>query len=246
MCFFFFFFPLWVSSLAIQCENGHIACSSCCIKIKNSCPSCSWPIGYNRCRAMEKVLESAKVSCKNRPYGCEEKVTYSKKHDHEATCNFVPCSCPHSECNFQGSSRQLAQHSRGEHQNSLTDFSFNNAFLVTLEFNAGDRFRILEEANEGSLFVVSGFFQQFGYAMTVCSIGATSSEGHEFNLKALRDGKATMLQSLTENITQVVDLPSVSGGYLLIPSAFMDSGQLHLELRIMGNTAHPPKKRKLS
>ncbi|PON58509.1 E3 ubiquitin-protein ligase SIN-like [Trema orientale] len=44
-----------------QCENGHLACSSCCTKLKNMCPSCSFSIGYNRFRAIEKVLEADKV-----------------------------------------------------------------------------------------------------------------------------------------------------------------------------------------
>ncbi|KAI4331950.1 hypothetical protein L6164_016894 [Bauhinia variegata] len=37
-----------------QCENEHTACRSCCVKIGNKCPMCSMPIGYNRCRAIEK------------------------------------------------------------------------------------------------------------------------------------------------------------------------------------------------
>ncbi|CAL9223892.1 unnamed protein product [Arabidopsis halleri] len=41
-----------------QCDNGHLACSSCCPKLSNKCPACSLPIGNNRCVAMERVLES--------------------------------------------------------------------------------------------------------------------------------------------------------------------------------------------
>ncbi|KAL4392627.1 hypothetical protein AHAS_Ahas03G0364000 [Arachis hypogaea] len=37
-----------------SCENGHIACSNCCARLGNKCPMCSMPIGYNRCRAIEK------------------------------------------------------------------------------------------------------------------------------------------------------------------------------------------------
>ncbi|KAH0701731.1 hypothetical protein KY290_016736 [Solanum tuberosum] len=83
-----------------QCENGHIACASCCTKIANKCPSCCWPIGYNRCRAMEKVVESVKVSCVNKMYGCKEILSYSKKTDHENACIYVPCSCPSHGCDF--------------------------------------------------------------------------------------------------------------------------------------------------
>ncbi|KAE8722317.1 ATP-dependent Clp protease proteolytic subunit 3 [Hibiscus syriacus] len=93
-----------------ECENGHIACSTCCIKMWNRCPSCSTPIGYSRCRAIEKVLESVKVSCQNLKYGCKEAFSYSLKQKHEKTCSFAPCSCPLSECCFEGSSEELSAH----------------------------------------------------------------------------------------------------------------------------------------
>ncbi|KAG6777274.1 hypothetical protein POTOM_017091 [Populus tomentosa] len=34
-------------------------------KLQHKCPSCAMPIGDNRCRAIEKVLESLKVQCSN-------------------------------------------------------------------------------------------------------------------------------------------------------------------------------------
>ncbi|KAJ0239928.1 hypothetical protein HA466_0226410 [Hirschfeldia incana] len=53
--------PICVEPLSIpifQCDNGHLACSSCCPKLKNKCPSCALPVGHSRCRAMETVLKS--------------------------------------------------------------------------------------------------------------------------------------------------------------------------------------------
>ncbi|BBG99598.1 Protein with RING/U-box and TRAF-like domains [Prunus dulcis] len=47
-----------------QCENGHIACSSCCTKSKNKCPSCSWPIGYNRCRPLRRFWNQLEFHAK--------------------------------------------------------------------------------------------------------------------------------------------------------------------------------------
>ena len=234
--------------MAIQCENGHIACSSCCTKLSNRCPSCSWPIGYNRCRAIEKVLESVKVSCQNTAYGCKETMSYSKKHEHEVTCNYAPCLCPYSNCNFRGSSKQLARHFRSDHLNSVIHFQYDCIFPVHLELNAVDKFRILEEAKEGSLFIVSSFVQQLGHAVTVCRIGSRSSKGgHAFNLAAWKGDRSIMLQSFTENIKEVVDLPSLSMGFLLLPNAFLSSpGQFKLELCVMGNNAHPAKKIKLN
>ncbi|PQQ01669.1 hypothetical protein Pyn_11916 [Prunus yedoensis var. nudiflora] len=63
-----------------QCDqNGHIACSFCRTKIKDKCPFCSGSIGFNRCRAIEKALESITTSCQNIQYGCKESVTFNKK-----------------------------------------------------------------------------------------------------------------------------------------------------------------------
>ncbi|XP_073057970.1 uncharacterized protein [Primulina eburnea] len=59
-----------------QCVNGHISCPSCCVKMKNKCGTCSRPIGYNRCRAIEKVLESVEIACKNKQHGCGETINY--------------------------------------------------------------------------------------------------------------------------------------------------------------------------
>ena len=43
---FFLFHWFVVTSLFIffashQCDNGHIACSSCCLKLRNKCPACT-------------------------------------------------------------------------------------------------------------------------------------------------------------------------------------------------------------
>ncbi|XP_040364348.1 E3 ubiquitin-protein ligase SINA-like 10 [Rosa chinensis] len=76
-----------------QCDqNGHISCSTCCTKINNKCPSCSCPIGSNRCRAVEKIVESIATPCQNIKYGCNTRVIYNKKIEHEKTCLYLPCS----------------------------------------------------------------------------------------------------------------------------------------------------------
>ncbi|XP_019093672.1 PREDICTED: E3 ubiquitin-protein ligase SINA-like 1 [Camelina sativa] len=53
--------PVCSDSLTIpifRCDNGHIACSSCCTKMKNVCPDCGDSIGDFRCLIMEKILEA--------------------------------------------------------------------------------------------------------------------------------------------------------------------------------------------
>ncbi|KAI5314852.1 hypothetical protein L3X38_044028 [Prunus dulcis] len=102
-----------------QCDqNGHIACSSCCTKINNKCPSCSGSVGFNRCRAIEKALESITISCQNIHYGCKASVAFHKKGEHQKACVYSPCSCPHLSCNLVSSAEQLYQHFSSSHVNS--------------------------------------------------------------------------------------------------------------------------------
>lgn len=105
-----FSFVFCCSNFALQCENSHIACSLCCVKMANKCLSCLMPIGYNRCWALEKFLECAWLTCKFSSHGCNETFSYDKRQDHEMSCPCVPCCCPLSGCSFIGSSKQLTCH----------------------------------------------------------------------------------------------------------------------------------------
>ncbi|KAK9266015.1 hypothetical protein L1049_010752 [Liquidambar formosana] len=221
-----------------QCENGHIACSPCCIKLGNRCPSCSFPIGYNRCRAIEKVLESVKTSCKNIKYGCRETVSYNKKHDHEEACIYAPCSCPLPDCNFIGSSKQLSQHFSLKHSSCAKGFRYDCLFPVSLEMN--DKFLVLQEEHGGMLFILNNSAELLGNAVTVSRIGPRSSKREfSYDLVAKKVGSSLRLQSFTESVSGRVNNRS-SMGFLLVPSAFFGScGQLKLELCIRTKDATP-------
>ncbi|KAK9272084.1 hypothetical protein L1049_002453 [Liquidambar formosana] len=224
--------------MEIQCENGHIACSPCCIKLGNRCPSCSFPIGYNRCRAIEKVLESVKTSCKNIKYGCRETVSYNKKHDHEEACIYAPCSCPLPDCNFIGSSKQLSQHFSLKHSSCAKGFRYDCLFPVSLEMN--DKFLVLQEEHGGMLFILNNSVELLGNAVTVSRIGPRSSKREfSYDLVAKKVGSSLRLQSFTESVSGRVNNRS-SMGFLLVPSAFFGScGQLKLELCIRTKDATP-------
>jgi E3 ubiquitin-protein ligase SIAH1 len=224
--------------VAIQCENGHIACASCCIKLRNKCPSCFWPIGYNRCRSIEKVLESVKISCPNAKYGCKEAVSYSKKSDHEKTCIYAPCSCPLSSCNFIASSKQLYIHFSRKHPTSATCFQYGSMFSVTLKIN--DKFIVLKEQNDSVLFVLNNSVEIFGNLVRVYCIGPCSSTGgFPYTLLAKIHGSSLQLQSFTKNRQHCMDKPtSTATGFLLIPSDFFCSfGQFKLEVCIQRNSS---------
>ncbi|CDP02721.1 unnamed protein product [Coffea canephora] len=227
--------PICIEPLSIpvfQCENGHIACSSCCLKIRNKCPSCSWPIGYNRCRAIEKVLESVKVSCRNIKYGCTQMVRYCNKHEHENTCILAPCSCPLLDCNFVGSAWQLYSHFKLRHPASGNTFLLGKPFSISLE--KSQRSIILREGDGNIIFILNHFNERHGSAINIVRIAPLGS-GTRFSYDlTVRDGDTSIrLQSSVESIRKWVD-SAPAKKFLLVPCYYYTSncGQLELDVCI--------------
>ncbi|XP_019182860.1 PREDICTED: putative E3 ubiquitin-protein ligase SINA-like 6 [Ipomoea nil] len=194
--------PICFDSLTIpvfQCENGHVACASCCIHISNKCPSCAWPIGYNRCRALEKVLESVKVRCPNAKYGCKESLIYSNQNEHLSTCIYAPCSCPLQSCNFLGFSREVYTHF-SRHSSSAKCFIFNSPKLLSVENH--QRFIYLQELTTRTIFVVNHNDESsLGSAINIICVAPQSSKRSFCYKLIVWDGDTTFeLQSLAENV----------------------------------------------
>ncbi|CAH2079688.1 unnamed protein product [Thlaspi arvense] len=99
-----------LTSSIFQCDNGHIACSTCCIKLRNKCPSCALPTGHIRCRAMERVIRAVIVPCPNAKLGCTKSFSYGTGLSHKKQCSFSPCSCPADNCNYTGTYKDLYSH----------------------------------------------------------------------------------------------------------------------------------------
>ncbi|CAB4321020.1 unnamed protein product [Prunus armeniaca] len=230
--------PICFESLTIpvyQCDqNGHIACSSCCTKINNKCPSCSGSVGFNRCRAIEKALESITISCQNIHYGCKASVAFHKKGEHQKACVYSPCSCPHLSCNFVSSAEQLYQHFSSSHVNSATQFRYYDSIAVSL--NASDKFLVLQEKNNGTLFILKNHrVEDLGSAMTITCVQPGFMEGFFFELYAKTEKNYLILQSFTMNAPSLhlIDDSPPRTGFLLIPCGFISpGGQLKMELCI--------------
>lgn len=215
--------------MTIQCENGHIACSNCCARLGNKCAMCSMPIGYNRCRAIEKVLESIKMSCLNAKYGCKEKFSYSKKNDHEKECIYIPCLCPHSDCDFVASSKELSLHFSHRHIGSAIPFVYDKFLPIIL--NIDNKAIVLQEKNDGNLFIVHNNLELLGNIVHLSCIGPKLKRGFHYEILARSQGSSLILTSLTKIIQGFFPDPP-STGRLLIPSDFFGSGQLKLDIRI--------------
>ncbi|KAL0541422.1 hypothetical protein IC582_021467 [Cucumis melo] len=220
-----------------QCENGHIACSSCCNKLKNKCATCSWPIGYNRCRAVEKVLESIKLPCKQSKFGCKEIIGYGNESDHEKTCLYAPCLCPYSDCKFIASAKQLSLHFSNKHTNSATNFHFSSSFTICLKTN--DTYHVLQE-QDGVLFILSNSSENLGSVVKICCLQPSSlKETFSYDLRAETQDLSLVLQSSMKNIQSSSDCCH-STRFLMIPrDLFSSSGMIKLNICIWQNGSSP-------
>nr|GMD00919.1 putative E3 ubiquitin-protein ligase SINA-like 6 [Ipomoea batatas] len=229
--------PICFDSLTIpvfQCENGHVACASCCINISNKCPSCAWPIGYNRCRALEKVLESVKIRCPNARYGCKESLIYSNQNEHLSTCIYAPCSCPLQTCNFLGFSREVYTHFSA-HLSSAKRFSFNSPKLISLKNH--QRFVYLQECTTRTIFVVNHNDDcSLGSAINIVCIAPRSSMRTFFYKLTARDGESSFeLQSRAENVPEWSPF-TLMKIFLVVPSDITETReQIMLEVCIYDN-----------
>ncbi|KAK9941926.1 hypothetical protein M0R45_007617 [Rubus argutus] len=229
------FEPLTVP--VFQCDqNGHLACSSCCTKIENKCPSCSCPIGSSRCWAIEKVVDSSTTSCQNNKYGCNTPLTYNKKNEHEKTCAYSPCcSCPYSGCKFVSSAKKLYHHYNNDHVDSAIEFVSDHKFLITL--NKYDKFVVLREMDVGTLFILhnSVVRDDLGNVVSLSCIQPSFKEGFNYNLVVgHKESDSLKLRSVTQSIRSLQAYcrpPS----FLLIPSEYFSldsSGQLEMDVFI--------------
>ncbi|KAE9466701.1 hypothetical protein C3L33_01369, partial [Rhododendron williamsianum] len=226
--------PICFNNLTIpvfQCLNGHLACSSCCIKVRNKCPSCSSTIGHNRCRPIEKIIESVKTTCQNQKYGCTEMVFRCKKREHEDMCVYAPCSCPLPDCEFVGSSKKLSLHFSTNHSGSAKRFCYNCSIPIALELR--QKSVILQEEQEGTIYILNNWVQNLGNVIDVCCIAPISSKrGLSYDLIATNGGRSVKLQSFSEHVCGWVEHTSPKN-FLMVPRDFFGScGQLKLELRI--------------
>ncbi|KAL0343408.1 UNVERIFIED_CONTAM: E3 ubiquitin-protein ligase SINA-like 10 [Sesamum angustifolium] len=212
-----------------QCENGHIACAPCCTRMRNKCASCCWPIGYNRCRAIEKVLESVKITCRNMPHGCKETLSYSKKLAHEKTCNYAPCSCPHPGCNYVGVCKSLYAHFALQHSHSSKQFRFNSAISISLDTNQNHV--ILQERSHSILFILNRSIESRGsFVNVVCVAPASAEKAFLYDLTATVGESSIKLRAWADCVPKwMADPPAKM--YLFVPRDFM-SGQLTLKLSI--------------
>ncbi|XP_074659820.1 E3 ubiquitin-protein ligase SIAH1-like isoform X2 [Tubulanus polymorphus] len=113
----------------MQCQSGHIVCSSCRPKL-SSCPTCRGPLGNIRNLAMEKVASTVMFPCKYVSTGCPVTLLHTEKGDHEEGCEFS-CPCPGASCKWHGSLEQVMPHLMHSHKSITTLQGEDIVFLAT-------------------------------------------------------------------------------------------------------------------
>lgn len=218
----------------LQCDNGHLACSSCCPKLSNHCPSCASPIGDKRCRAMENVLESTFVPCQNAELGCTKNVSYGKESTHKRECNFSPCSCPVQDCNFIGTYKDLYVHYRITHSKNYLLDRFTCGVSFSTQLNIKNETVILRENSKYLLFTMHCFRKPYGVIVTISCIAPSAPEVGEFSyhLSYTVDGHTLTYES--SKVKRVLEVSCQTGqeNFMLIPHCLLRGDLLKMELCI--------------
>ncbi|KAF7811545.1 E3 ubiquitin-protein ligase SINA-like 10 [Senna tora] len=183
------------------------------------------------CGDVEVVVESIKVPCQNREYGCNETLDYMTCNDHEATCIYAPCACPLQDCNYVGSSEQLALHFSSRHWDSGRRFKYN--YPLTISLHTDERYLVLQAEEDGVLFVLNKGTESLGNTVMITCVGPSSSkERFSYDIVSSKGSSSLSLKSMTKNFPQwMEDFPPMD--FLMIPSHFLASSrQLNLDICI--------------
>ncbi|CAE6201932.1 unnamed protein product [Arabidopsis arenosa] len=217
-----------------QCDNGHLACASCCPKLNNKCPACALPVGHNRCRAMESVLESILIPCPNAKFGCSKNVSYGKESTHEKECMFSQCSCPALDCSYTGSYNDLYTHYVTTHSGMelYQLHKFNCDISFTVRMNISEKILIRTEYLTNHLFAVQCFREPYGVYVTVSCIAPSAPGLRQFSydLSDTVDGHTVIYKSPEVKRVLKLNFQTPQENIMLIPNSLL-RGEM-LEMRI--------------
>ncbi|CAN6326729.1 unnamed protein product [Urochloa humidicola] len=162
-----------------QCNVGHVVCSLCHDKmgVPSSCHVCRalTPGGYQRCHAMEQLVDSIHVPCLHAAHGCTDRPVYHKSEVHAKACAHAPCRCPGQGCSFVGSTAALLQHFTALHgwpctTENKSGASFNVNLCVGFNFVTAIRAGANQGATNKYLFLLNVEQAPFGRTITTFCI----------------------------------------------------------------------------
>ncbi|CAA7019545.1 unnamed protein product [Microthlaspi erraticum] len=219
-----------------QCDNGHIACSSCCVDVRHKCSACTLPIGNYRCRIMERVVEAIIVPCPNTKHGCPEKFSYGEELVHEKQCGFALCHCPERSCKYAGVYKDLYLHYNDNHRDGWNIFACGLAIQAWM--HTCDKILVLQETRAGALVTVQCFEEPNGMFVSVNCIAPSAPGVGEFAyVLSYSDGGKTVSFEMSEmNRIRKVSFQNPED-YMSIPDhcmLFRDSLKMKICIRRRG------------
>ncbi|CAA7030311.1 unnamed protein product [Microthlaspi erraticum] len=225
-----------------QCDNGHVVCGVCRPNLNlDKCPFCALPIGNNRCRAMESILESVTVPCRNAHLGCTKYVPYGREEsNHEKEhCKFSQCSCPEAElehCKHTGVYNEIYFHYMVYHL--LKDdcfFTFGESKKVRMLIS--EKSLVLKTLLRSLMFVMQCIREPNGVYVMISFLAPTSPEVEKFSyrLSYSYNGEETHTHGPLEmkNVLKVsFQIPQEKEDAMFLPNRFLRGDELELELCI--------------
>uniref|UniRef100_A0A0E0KYL5 RING-type E3 ubiquitin transferase n=1 Tax=Oryza punctata TaxID=4537 RepID=A0A0E0KYL5_ORYPU len=155
-----------------QCEVGHVICSPCRDKLApaGKCHVCGVAVGsYQRCLAMENLVDSIRVACPHAAHGCATRPAYHDVDAHRRSCPHAPCHCPGERCSFVGSTAALLDHFSAAHNwPCTTNVRAREVFDVRL--HDGFNFLGVGSALHHHLIMMNMTLEPLGRAITVLCI----------------------------------------------------------------------------
>ncbi|XP_019100921.1 PREDICTED: E3 ubiquitin-protein ligase SINA-like 2 [Camelina sativa] len=219
-----------LTSPIFQCDNGHIACSSCCTELRYKCHSCIFPIGNYPCRIMEKVVQAIFVPCPNLKHGCTERFSYGKDLIHEKKCVFAMCYCPQPNCNYRGVCNDLYIHYNANHLNKKISNQFVCDRSTVTWMKISDKILVFQESADGHgpLVAVQCFKEPEGLYVTVNCIAPSAPGVGEFSYDLsystpMSGDQHTMtFKSPEMKRIQKVSFQTPEKDFMLVPYYFQD------------------------
>lgn len=197
------------------------------------CYVCSLHV-VRRCLSVERVLQSMRMSCKNKQHGCQKLMKYHEKHEHEEACIFEPCSCPIADCDFRASYKDFASHFRLTHQLFIQSFKFDQVYRTAVHHD--EEMVILQEFSDGTLFVMNNKVESTTNIISLCHI-TPSALNMEFSVQLVAESQCRKRScSLDANVRNIQATESSS--ILSVPYEFFQpSGCIGLEICIQKSDA---------
>ncbi|CAG9783476.1 unnamed protein product [Diatraea saccharalis] len=226
----------------LQCESGHLACSSCRPKL-SCCPTCRGHLGYIRNLAMEKVANFIMFPCKYSNSGCTVTLVHTEKAEHEEACEFRPysCPCPGVSCSWQGGLDQVMPHLIMSHKHITTLQGENIEFLADINLPGAINYVMMQSCFNHHFMLVLGkqekFYGHQQFFVKVQLIGTLKeAENFAYRLELKGHRRRLTWEAMPRSIDDEVSSDIMNSDCLVFDTSlaqlFADNGNLRINVTI--------------